>query len=198
MEKNQYLCFVTDSGDSTNQTGFIWDFYTKAWMKYVGAEVNAITRIHTSYEERPYFLDYSGFCYRMNTGTNDYPLGVATAIDAYYKTKWFSFSDLMNQKGVPHVMMYLAFNNASLTVGYSFDFEDANQYSVSLPLNSSSSAYGSGVYGTATYAGAGGFTRRIDLTGRGRVFRLTFENSAPSETFKINGFGISAYLETAS
>jgi hypothetical protein len=198
MEKNQYLCFVTDSGDSTNQTGFIWDFYTKAWMKYVGASVNAITRIHTSYEERPYFLDYSGFCYRMNTGTNDYPLGVLTAIDAYYKTKWFSFADLMNQKGIPHVMMYLAYNNASLTVGYSFDFEDANQYSVSLPLNSSSSAYGSAVYGTATYAGAGGFTKRIDLTGRGRVFRLSFENSAPSETFKINGFGISAYLETAS
>jgi len=198
MEKNQYICFLAASGGSTNTIGFTWDFYTKAWTKYIGASCNAIARVHTSNEERIYFSDYSGYCYQMNTGTDDYPLTVKTAINAYYRTKWFSFNDLMNTKGVPEVVIYPTYSNSTLTVGYSFDFEEANQYSQTISLASSSAAYGSGVYGTATYAGSGGFSYRVDLTGRGRVFRLSFENAVESETFKINGFGISAYLESAT
>ena len=44
-------------------------------------------------DERPYFGDYNGYIYRMDTGTDDYPLGVKTAIDAYYYTNWKYFDD---------------------------------------------------------------------------------------------------------
>ena len=198
MEKNQYICFMTTGAGSTNDVSFVWDFYTKAWMKNTGAAANVITTIHVDNSERPYFLDYDGFCYKMNIGNNDYPLSVETAIDAYYKTKWFSFGDLMNQKGIPTVMMFVKFDTADLRIGYAFDFEEINQYIVTLPLtNSSADVYDTAVYDTATYSNSGGFSSRIDLTGRGRVFRLSFENNSIDETFTINGFGISAYLETA-
>lgn len=194
--KNQYLCFLTEAGSSTNSMALVYDFYNKAWYKYDGLSANVACNVYVDGEERVYFGDYSGFSYRLGTGNSDYPLGVKTAINAYYKTKWFNFGELMNQKAVPHIVVYLKYDNSTLNIGYSWDFEDVNQRTLTQSLASSASVYGSSVYGASTYAGSGGFPKRIDLTGRGRVLRLSFENSTEDEAFTINGFGFSAYQET--
>lgn len=197
-KKNQYICFVTQTGETGNNYGLIYDYYSKAWLTYEGASVNAITTYYDDGDEKIYFSDYDGFTYQMDTGTSDYPLAVKTAIDAYYKTKWFHFGDITHKKAIPHLYLYAAHKNATLTIGYSFDFEEVNQQSLTVNLASSAATYGSALYGTGTYAGIGGFSQRLDLQGRGRVFRLSFENNALDEEFKIHGYSLMVYQETAS
>jgi hypothetical protein len=61
----------------------------------------------------------------MDTGSDDYPLGVQTVIDAYYYTNWKTFDDLCDQKGIPQIYIYYQLNSATLTLAYSYDFNDS-------------------------------------------------------------------------
>ena len=81
-------------------------------------------------------------------------------------------------------------------MGYSYDFEETDQYTQSIDLSTSTDVYGTGVYGTATYAGSGGKVQRRDLTDRGDVIRFKFANSVLDEQFQVDGLGEDVHLET--
>ena len=195
--RNQYMIAITEQGDSTNNSVFIWDYVTQAFYRYTGMECNAMTSLTNNNEEYTYFLDYSGFCYQMNTGTNDYPLGVPTAIDSYFKTKWFSFGDLVNVKAVPQIVTYTDYSNSTMTIGYSYDFDEIDQYTLTIPLSTAAAVYGTAMYDSSVYAGSGGFPRRTDLIGRGRVMRFTFSNNVLNESFKLSGYGLTVFMDTS-
>lgn len=195
--KNRYFCSLPISGSTTNNRVLVWDFFNNAWSIYVGLAASSMATFYVSVnEERTYFGDYSGFVYRSDTGTSDNPLNVSTAFDSYYYTNWRNFQDLVDQKGVPQVNIYFQNSNAILTFAYSYNFENTDQFTQTFSLATSTDVYGTGVFGTATYAGTGGDTERRDLTGRGRVVRFKFQNSTIDETFIIDGFGTLVYLET--
>jgi len=195
--KNRYWCSFTSSGQSTNDRVIIWDYFNNAWSIYTGIAASSLTTIYLNgTEERPYFSDYSGSTYRSDLGTSDNPLGVATAISAYYITNWRSYNDLVNQKGIPQVSIYYQNSTSVLTLAYAYDFEDVDQFSQNFSLSAGGDVYGTGAYGTALYGGKGGATKRRDLTGRGRVVRFKFQNTTLNEVFQIDGMGTLAYLET--
>jgi hypothetical protein len=195
--KNRYLLALPDASSQTNKYILVWDYYNNAFSIYDGIEASAMSTFFVGgYEERPYFSDYSGYTYRMDYGTNDYPLDVATAIDAYYWTNWKSFDDLCDQKGIPNVYVYFQANNATLTFAYSYDFDDKALYNLTFSTASGTALYGTAIYGTDTYAGTGGNVKRQDLTGRGRVVRFKFANSTASETFRIDGLGSYVHVES--
>lgn len=195
--KNRYWCSLPSSGQTENDRVFVWDFYHNAWSIYTGMAPSAMTTAYVSgIDERPYWGDYAGFVYRGDTGADDYPLNVQTAISAYYYTNWRVFQDLTTKKGVPHVYIYFQFNNSTLTFAYSYDFEYNDQYSQTFSMSTSTDVYGVGLYGTARYASDGGSSVRRDLIGRGRVIRIKFANSTLSEEFRIDGLGLLAHLET--
>lgn len=196
QDMNRYWLSFTTSGGSSHDRIVTWDSQVNAYSLYTGIAANCFAIIRTSGEERIYFGDYSGFVYRADTGSNDNPLGVSTAISAYYKTKWFNFDDLIDKKGVPHVTLFYRISSSTISLGYSYDFEDATQNSLSVGLSTSSSVYGSAIFGVGTYAASGGAVIRKDLKGRGRVVRFTFTNSTLSETFQIDGLGLLPHLET--
>jgi hypothetical protein len=195
--KNRYFCALPSQGQTNNDVVVVWDWQLNAFSLYSGIAANAMTSVYvTGIDERIYFGDYSGFVYRMDTGSDDYPLNVQTAITSYYYTNWKHYDDLCDQKGVPNVVVYYQTNNAVITFVYSYDFESADTYTQTFSTATSTSVYGSAVYGTGTYAGIGGSQQRRDLDGRGRVIRLGFKNSTMSETFQIDGLGSFAHLET--
>jgi hypothetical protein len=204
--KNRYYCALISSGQTENDRVFVFDWYNNAWSVYTGwAPCSMATFYVSGWEERPYFGDYAGFVYRADTGTNDSPINVSTAINSIYSTNWRHYGDLVDKKGVPHVVLFYQNSNSVLDFSYSYDFEgdggglaedDSNQYTQTIDLSTSTDVYGTGVYGTATYAGTGGASKRRDLTGRGRVIRFTFANNVLSETFQIDGIGTQAHLET--
>lgn len=196
-EKNRYWCSLPGASQTENDTVLVWDYFNNAWTKYAGINSNAMTTVYVAgKEERPYFGDYAGFVYRADTGADDFTLNVQTAIDGFYQTNWKHYDDIVNQKGVPNIYVYFQNSNSVLTLSYTYDSEDADQFSQTFSLATSSDTYGSGVYGTATYAGAGGDVKRRDLVGRGRVVRFKFANSTLAETFRIDGLGTLPHLET--
>lgn len=196
--KNRYWGSHAIAAGSTNSRVITWDSANNAFGLYKGHNASCFATVFTGGEERVYFGDYSGFVYRADTGSNDNPLGVATAIPAYYYTKWFNYDDLIDKKGVPIVTVYYQIANGTLTFSYSYDFDNGDQYSQTFSMSTSSALYGSAIYDTDTYASTGGAVVRRDLIGRGRVIRLKFENNNLSETMQVDGFGMLPHLETAN
>lgn len=195
--KNRYFCSIPSNGQTNNDTVIVWDWQLNAFSLYTGMSASSMTTVYvTSIEERIYFGDYAGFVYRLDNGVDDYPLNVQTAINSYYYTNWKSYDDICDQKGIPNVYVYYQTNNAVITLAYSYDFETADTYSQTFSTATSTSVYGSALYGTGTYAGVGGAQQRRDLDGRGRVIRLAFKNANLSETFQIDGLGSFAHLES--
>jgi len=207
-DKSRYMCALTQSGSSTNDIVLVWDYFNNAWSIYDGMAPSAMATFFVGgTEERPYFGDYGGFAYRLDDSSqlNDNPLGVATAISAYYYTNWRAYQDLVNQKGTQQVVLYFLHSNAVLTFGYSFDFEGktlddtslSDQFALTVDLSTSDSQYGTATYdGTDTYAATSGGNKRIDMTSRGRLIRVRFSNENLGEGFRIDGLGSLADLET--
>ena len=195
--KNRYFLSIPSNGQTNNDTVVVWDWQLNAFTIYAGISASSMTTVYVNaISEQIYFGDYSGFVYRMDNGSDDYPLNVQTAINAYYYTNWKSYDDIVDQKGVPNIVVYYQTNNAVITLVYSYDFENADTYSQTFSTNTSSDVYGTAIYGTSTYAGVGGSQQRRDLDGRGRVVRFGFKNANLSETFQIDGLGSFAHLET--
>ena len=195
--KNKYMLSFYSGSNITANRILVWDYYNNAFSLYTGIAPAAMcTFFGNGITETPYFADYSGYTYQMEFGYNDYPLGVKTAINSYYYTNWRSYADLCDQKGVPNVYIYYKISNSVLSFSYSYDFEYTDQYTQSLALFTGTDVYGTGLYGVAVYAGAGGASVRRDLTGRGRVVRFKFSNNTMDEQFRIDGLGTLAHLET--
>lgn len=195
--KNRYFCSLPSAGQTNNDTVIVWDWQLNAFSIYGGIAAATMTTVYNgALEERIYFGDYAGFVYRMDTGSDDYPLNVRTAINAYYYTNWKSYDDIVDQKDVPNIVVYYQTNNAVITLVYSYDFESADTYSQTFSTATSTDVYGTALYGTAHYAGIGGAQQRRDLDGSGRVLRIGFKNNNLGETFQIDGLGSLANLRT--
>lgn len=195
--KNRYFLSLPSSAQTNNDTVVVWDWQLNAFSIYAGIAANSMATVYVNaISERIYFGDYAGFVYQMDTGVDDYPLNVQTAINAYYYTNWKTYDDLIDQKGIPNVVIYYQSNNAIISLVYSYDFETGDTYMQTFSTATSSSVYGTAIYGVDTYAGVGGAQQRRDLDGRGRVIRIGFKNSNLSETFQIDGLGSFAHLET--
>lgn len=201
ISKNMYISSETISGGTTHNRNMTWTFQgdtINAWSLYDGLAANCFARVYSSGQEKIYFGDYSGYVYLMDDGTDDYPAGVQTAINAYYYTKWLDYGDLIIKKASPIISIYHQYDNCTLNFVYSFNFESGDTYSQSLFLGGGSSLFGTAIFDTDVFAGAGGAVRKRHLTGRGEVIRLGFKNSALSETFTIDGFGAFVQGETDS
>lgn len=194
MTKNMYISSETLSGGTTHDRNMTYNTYNNAWSLYKGITANCFARCYVSGQEKIVFGDYAGFIYLLDQGSTDYPANVATAIDAYYYSKWFDYGDMVSRKCAPNMAIYYQFESSTLTFAYSYDFEAADQYSQSFSLTGGAALYGTAIYGTDTYAGAGGNVKFRNTTGQGRVVRYGFKNSAAGESFTINGYGAVVHL----
>jgi hypothetical protein len=194
--KNRYLLALPSTG-SSNDVVLVWDFYNNAFSIYSGMVPSAMETFYVNgRDERLYFSDYSGYDYRLDTGSDDYPLKVRTAINGYFWSNWRTFEDLVDQKSVAGLTIFYQTSATTLTFSYSYDFETAAQYSQVFSLSGGLALWNAVVWDNFLWAGTGGKVIRRDLTGRGRVVRFGFSNNTLGETFQIDGFGTSARLET--
>ena len=196
-DKNRYYLGITGPAATTNNRVIVWDSFNNALSIYSGMAPSCMEMVYASgIDERPYFGDYSGFVYRADTTKNDNPLNVSTAITAYAYTRWLDFDDLCDKKGIPNIYIYFQNQDGVLTLAYSYDFEEADQYSLSFSTALSAALWGSFIWDTGTWSGTGGRLVRKDLTGRGRVVRFGFKNSSIDQSFRIDGFGTFAHLQS--
>jgi hypothetical protein len=195
-EVNRYWISFTSSGQTDHDRIITFDTLNGAFSIYTGISANAITTLKVNGEERIYFGDYDGFAYRADFGTSDNPLGVKTAIDAFYKTKWFDFGDPMNQKGIPNITIYYNYSATTLNFIYSYDLEDGDQFTQTFSLEAPGAKWDQFNWDEAQWGASGGKPERRDLTGRGRLVRFKFANSVADEEFQINAMGLNVHLET--
>lgn len=195
-QKNRYWMTFTTGGGSSHNRIITYDTFNNAFSLYTGLNANCMTTVHISGAEKVYFGDYSGFVYQADTGLDDYPSNTQTAINAYYYTKWYDEGDITNQKGTPEAIIWYDTNNATLNFNYSYDLSGGDDYGISFSTSGGGSKWDTGIWDTATWGGTGGSLYRADLDGRGRVIRFKVSNSTLTETFKINGIGKLAYVET--
>ena len=189
-KKKNLVFFSFPSGGLYNDTIIVWNYYLNAWSIYKGiAASDMCTFYQYATNEIPCFSDYNGFIYKMDTGTDDYPLNVKTAINAYYWTNWRAYDNLVSKKGVAQVAIYHLLTVGVLTFGYSYDFADSIQFSSNFAMMDNPPVWGSVYWGAFKWLGTGGKSIRRDLTGRGRVVRFYLANSTFSETFRIDGIG---------
>lgn len=197
--KNRYYLAVTSSGNSSNDTVITWTrsqttLVTDAFGIHKGW---APSQMETTYPdgvtETTYFGDYSGFVYKADTGTNDYPLGVQTAISSYYYTNWLSFEDLCDKKETLSVYLYYATNEATLSFVYSYDLNQGDTYALTVNTSAGGSQWDSALWDSGTWAGGLGSSQRLDLDDRGRLVRFGIKNSTLSETFRLDGIGTLTY-----
>jgi len=199
VNRKKNMVYLSFPSSINNDVVLVWNFFLNSWSKYKGlAPASMATAFIGGSDEQPLFADYDGFVYKMDEGTDDYPLNVETAIDAYYYTNWKSFDDLINKKGIPEVTIYYAQYDATLTFSYSYDFDIADQFSNTFKTDIvGAMIWGVGLWGVGLWGGSGGgAVVRRDLTGRGRVVRLKISNATIGETFRIDGFGVYAQLDT--
>lgn len=195
--KNRYWSSETTSGGTTHNRNIMFDSYNNSWSLYRGLSANCFARVRTSGEERIYFGDYSGFVYRADTTNTDNPLGVATAINAYFYSKWHDFEDIVHSKGTPHIYIYYQLSNATLTFSYAYDGESVSSYNQTFSTSGGAALYGTATYdSTDTYASTGSAIVRRDLTSRGRLVQFKYANATSGETFQINGYGTLTRAET--
>lgn len=195
--KHRYIMSVASSSSSTDDTVITWDWYLNAFSIYTGINAAAMCATYASgFQEAIYFGDYSGFYYKMDNGSDDFPLNIRTAINSYYYTNWKPFSNIMDEKAIPNVVLYYQLSNGILTFSYSYDFSATDTYSLTTSLATTTDVYGTAIYGTAVYGGTGGGQTRLDLDGRGRVIRFKFSNANLGEIFRIDGLGEFPNVET--
>jgi hypothetical protein len=195
--KNRYWLSLTDTGSIANDIIIVWDYFHKAFSLYSGIDAASLATVYVDgVTEQVYFGDYGGFVYRADNGVNDNPAGVATAIDAYYWSNWRHLEDLISSKAITQANLYYNNSNCVLTFAYSYDFDEGIQVSTTFSLATSAAVYGTAIYDTDVYGNNGGSIRRIDLDGRGKVFRFKMANNILSETFRIDGLGLLAHQET--
>lgn len=196
--KNRYWSMYQTTPAANPDRVVAYDTYNNAFTVYKNIAANCFAVFNYLGEERIYFGDFSGYVYRADTGTNDTPLNVSTAIDAYVRTKWFHFGDLVNKKGVTQIVVYYECTNATLTMTYSYDLTDADDYTQQFSMACGGGLWDTAVWDTDTWGRSGGAQKRRDLTGRGRLVAFKFSNSTLSETFQIHGVGAYVNLDTNS
>lgn len=198
-KKHRYMLSLPSASSNTNDTVITWDYYLNAFSIYQGMFPAAMSATFAQgFQEVIYFQDYAAWTYQADTGLDDYPANVQTAINAYYYTNWKSYGDIVDQMAIEHLVLYYQFNNATLTVVYSYDGQTSDTYSLAFSTATSSAVFGTAIFNTSTFAGTGGGQQRLDPDGRGRIVRYGFKNANMTETFRIDGLGSLPHLETPS
>ena len=188
FDKNRYLLSVASSTSTPNNlvVSLTYDPYQTTGSifkasKYTGISASNMAIFNVNgVEERIYFTDYLGYTYRGDSGLHDTPSNTTYAVNSYYYTNWKNFNDICDSKGIPHAYIYHSKTNGTLTFAYAYDFSTVDQYTHSFSMMTTQTVSDLGV--------------RRDLTGRGRVVRFKFANSATSTSYVIHGLGVQASL----
>ena len=189
---------VAISGGSSNNRIITYNTTKLAFSVYDGIYANYITSFMVSGIERLYFGDYSGFLYRGDYGTNDYPAGTQTAINAYFKTKWFHFGNIVDKKGVYHVVVYYQISSSTVNVAHSFDLDNGDQFTQRLYIGTEGTLWDYFLWDEGLWAVSGGKAKRLEMRGRGRLMRIHISNNTLSETFQFDGIGFYPHEVTVS
>lgn len=190
-ELNQY--WLSIENDSTADRVIVFDYYHNAFLLHNGINASALLSIRNTSEEEVFVTgDADGYVYLQDEGLNDYPEGVATAIDAYYTTKHYHFNTLANSKIIRNIVLLyeLQQSQGDLSVSYSYDLSTESFETETAPQQGRGAEWDTSEYDVDVYAEFGASYYRLDTKDKGVAVSLKFRNSELSQTFSIYGWAI--------
>lgn len=190
-ELNQY--WLSIENDSTADRVIIFDYYNKAFLLHNGINASALLSIRNTSQEEVFVTgDADGYAYLQDEGLNDYPNGVATAIDAYFTTKHYHFNTIANSKILQNVILLyeLQQTQGDLSVSYSYNLSTESFETETAPQQGKGAEWDTSDYDIDVYAEFGASYYRIDTKDRGVAVSLKFRNSELSQTFSIYGWAL--------
>lgn len=191
-QRDQYILSLPGAASSTNNTVLVFNYKLIAWIPFDGMNISSICQYYVNDgEERVYFGDYSGFVYRYWVGVDDYPLGVKTAIEAFWATNWRYDESWATERMVKNMFVAHLLQVGTLTVSEGFNLNDS--YDVTLTINMANpdgDLYDSAIFDSSVYSGSSYKITIRDLRREGRCYRIRFENNNMSESFEIIGLNV--------
>jgi hypothetical protein len=125
---NQYWLSITTSGQTRQDTIFVYDYMLGAWTKYAGIYANGMAEVVDNNNQYWLYTGQSnstggGYVYRQNDGNSD----IAAAINAYAVTKWMDHGKPESRKRYKKLYVYATSGSAAynLVVNTYFDFQTA-------------------------------------------------------------------------
>jgi len=189
FDKDYYVSIST-AANSTHDTVMVFDTFNLSWTKFLGMNINAMAVGDDSAgKDILYFGDYTGFTYEYPSGTND----DGSAIVMFYTTKQFYYPQLSLNKTfrIMNVFVKQA-GDYNLNIEVRKDFISSGD-SKTVNLSSSTSAYGSAIYGTGAYGGDNIIVGRLEFDLEGQFFQIKYSNSGTDEPIELRGNNV--YIE---
>lgn len=188
---NDYYAAYSTSAVSTNDRILSYDTFNEAWTLFKGMNANTLSVADDGNgTEMLVFGAYNGLAYNYPEGTND----DGTAIDAYYLTKQFRYTEVAGSPKDWKLLKIFATQkgNYNLNVELRIDFGSSGS-TETMSLLGSTSTWGTAIYGTDKYGGQNLVTGRIEANKTGDFFQVRFSNSTVDQPFEVKGFAM--YME---
>jgi hypothetical protein len=192
QREDQIHWYVSLDSAQTNNYCIIWDLKRKCWLvNSTGYKCNVACLA----ENRRLFAGhYDGKVYEKDLSTtyNDASESGA-AISAYWRTPYQGLEGLDSTIHPLYVnFSAAAVNNSTLTISYGFDYQSTSN-SETFDLQTTSSLWDQDTWdGTLIWAFATGsiLIDRKNVTGRGNLFSVKFENSTTSQDLTFQGASV--------
>jgi hypothetical protein len=119
------------------------------------------------------------------TGTSVYSIG---AIDAYYTTKWYDMGSAPTRKNFGEMFVWsTTATTSTMQAYYATDFVNTIE-SIDLVSTTSGTLWGTGIWGTDTWAGTSTSLLRVPLNVSGRFLKIKFSEPTIDEPMDLFGY----------
>lgn len=194
-----YYAATSMAGSGTNNRVLLFDTGHNAWTKFVGMNPNSwVVGEDQNGQNIMIFGDYLGYVhYYPSDGYFDGDVATS-AIDAFYQTKWFKYSEVaLGDKYLRLVKTYaLSETTASiLTVDARSDYETTGKV-YTINLQQSGALWDSAIWDSSLWSGQSLITNRGEINKGKNIFQLKFSNSTVNQGFTI--FGWENFVEGSS
>jgi len=186
--KDMYLLSLPSITSTDNDVTIALNYYLKAYTIWTGMAPAYWTNVFVNQtDERLYFGDYDGWVYRADTGDDDYPLGVQTAIEGSFALAWRDYGTISEAEHVLDCLVWFKTNQAINTISLGFDLESGYVYSETFDTSVTGGEYDTAVYGTDVYANEGYDKMRKQFKREGKITRIKISNCNSAQTFEVYG-----------
>ena len=198
--KSQYRFFYSaPTGTTATSKGIIGTITPNGfeWSETIGIQAQGFASgFDFSNIEQIYHGDSAGYVYNHNKGNSFNPAGVATSVDARYKTPNLDFGDAGTLKSLHYAKISFTPEGAiqpNLKVSYDFDSLDRLQPPLyALDEIPTPAVFGSvaSLFGSSVFGSSGDPMVRIAVQGSGHNIAFKIFSQDTKAPYSINGFYI--------
>lgn len=181
----QIMWFVSTTSATTHDLCIIWDIDRKAWLRHTtGYKMNTAAIMQ---DRLLYCGAYDGKVYKQDVASTFTDASESgAAINAFWRSGWMDFNEMINSKTIPHVdLNFVLQSSGTFIFSYGYDYsQDKSTTPVSMVV--AGSLWDSATWDTSLWGGSTDRARILHLKGSGKFFQFHLKNANSGEDFSFN------------